>query len=98
MMLAAVLLGALALLCLGDLAQAAMPSADGSGCAGWICDELTGCGTAPARPPALPVATLATPVVVAAPTIAVVLSTRVEPPGLPGPQVVPLAPRSPPLG
>ena len=94
----ALLVAALALLCLGDLVEAAAPSTDGAPCASRLCDEQTGCGTAPAKSAVLlPTAALVAPgaPVPPAPTASAV--GAVAQPVLHDRQVTPLAPRSPPV-
>ena len=94
--LAVALVLAVTVLCLGDLAQAFMPNAEDASCVTRLCDGQTGCAAAAPSPVALPTATLGsvdTTIGLAAPLFVLQL---VERPGVPGPQVVPLAPRSPP--
>ena len=94
--LASLLLVALAAFCLGDLAQAAvMPAGERADCV--VCDEQTRCSSPTATPLVLPVAVPATPDAGLAPTAAAIISARSEPPVAPDRQVVPRAPRSPPL-
>ncbi len=88
----AVLIAALALLCLGDLVEAAVPSAEGAPCGSRLCDE-TGCGTVAATPVATPVAR----VVIAPPAALASLADTVVPQPRRDRQVTPLAPRSPPV-
>jgi len=94
---AAVLIAALALLCLGDVAKAALPSVEDMGCPTRICDEQSGCGTAAIKSVALPVVALATPIVVTAPAAATLLSRAAGPVTVYDRQVLSLTPRSPPL-
>lgn len=95
--LGAVLVAALALLCLGDLVEAAAPGTGATSCASRLCDEQTGCGTALAKPLVLPLVALVTPLVLAPP---VATASSPDAPGkqrLHDRQVSPLAPRSPPV-
>lgn len=94
--LASLLLVALAALCLGELAQAAvMPAGERADCV--VCDEQTPCTSPTVAPLVLPVALPATPDSGLAPTAAATILARSEPPVAPDRQVVPRAPRSPPL-
>jgi hypothetical protein len=94
--LASLLLVALAVFCLGDLVQAAvMPPGERADCV--VCAEQTPCSSPTATPLVLPVAVPATPDAGLAPTAAAMISARSEPPLAPDRQVVPRAPRSPPL-
>ena len=92
----AILIAALALLCLGDLVEAAVPSTQGAPCGSRLCDE-TGCGTGAAKPVATPVATLVARVVVAPAAAIASLADTIAPQPLRDRQVTPLAPRSPPV-
>lgn len=93
--IAFLLLVALAALCLGDLAQAAiMPAGERADCV--VCGEQTPCSSPTVAPLALPVAVLATLDAGLAPA-ASMIPARSEPPVAPDRQVVPRAPRSPPL-
>ena len=93
----ALLIAALALFCLGDMVHAALPSDESTECAGRVCDEQSGCGTTPAKPVMLPVAALVAPVVVTVPAAPTLLSRAAERPAVRDRQVLPLAPRSPPV-
>jgi hypothetical protein len=93
----ALLIVALALLCLGDIVQAAMPNHETTECASRVCDLQNGCGTTPARPVMLPVAAIVAPVVVTVPAAPTLVSRAAERPAVRDRQVLPLAPRSPPV-
>ena len=92
----AVLIAALALLCLGDLVEAAVPSTQGAPCGNRLCNE-TGCGPAPAQPVATPVAAFVARVVIAPPAAIASLAEAGAAAPLRDRQVTPLAPRSPPV-
>jgi hypothetical protein len=94
----ALLIAALALLCLGDVVQAALPNDESTECASRVCDLQNGCETTPAKPVMLPVAALVAPVVVTVPATPTLVSRAAERPAVRDRQVPPLAPRSPPLG
>jgi hypothetical protein len=93
----AVLIAALALLCLGGLVEAAAPTMDATPCASWLCDEQTGCRPAPAKPLALSGAALVVPLMLAPPAATASLPDVAVRPPLRDRQVTPLAPRSPPV-
>jgi len=96
-LLAVALLAVLTLFCVSDLVMAAMPQDDSAACLDLLCDWQSGCGVTKASAIALPVATPA-----AEPPATILVSVTVEPIGLEAQtlvtrQVVPRAPRSPPL-
>src|SRR3989442_15279767 len=93
----ALLIAALTLLCLGDMVQAVLANDESTECAGRVCDEQSGCGTTPAKPVMLPVAALVAPAVVTVPAAPAPVSRAAERPAVRDPQVLPLAPRSPPV-
>ncbi|MBI4592978.1 MAG: hypothetical protein HY728_02075 [Candidatus Rokubacteria bacterium] len=99
---AAILVAAFAALCLGDIAQAAMAGSQNHDCAGRVCDEQAACSAAtPAQAlsasHALPVGTLPAldGLVTLKPAAVIAAFPRSE--VAPDRQVVPLAPRSPPV-
>lgn len=96
-MLTVALLTALALFCASDLVLAAAPPVDNGACATQLCDQQSACGAPTVTAVSLPVATPA-----AEPPATVLVSVTAAPtareaPTLVGRQVIPLAPRSPPL-
>jgi len=91
------LIAAVALFCLGDLVEAAAPSAEHASCASRLCDQQTGCSTAPVKPATLPIAALAAPIVLAPAAAASGLAPVVSSPVPRDRQVAPLGSRSPPL-
>jgi hypothetical protein len=94
--MAALLVTALLLLCLGDLVEAAAPAMDGAPCATRLCSEQTGCGTALAKPALLPVTTHATPIILLPPATTSTPADFLAPAAPRDRQIVPQAPRSPP--
>jgi hypothetical protein len=93
--LAALLVTALLFLCLGDLVEAAAPAMDGVGCA--LCSESTGCGTVVAKVAVLPVTVVVTRVTLAPPATISAPAESLAPGAPHARQVVPRAPRSPPV-
>ena len=100
--LAAMLVAVLATFCLGDIAQAAMAGSENHGCSGRMCDEQTACSAAtPVQAllasQALPFGTLPAPdaLLTLEPAAVIIAVPRSE--VAPDRQVVPLAPRSPPV-
>ena len=93
----ALLIPALGLLCLGDVVQAALANDESTECASRVCDDQSGCGTTPARPVMLPAAALVAPVVVTVPAAPTLVSRAAERPAVRDRQVLPPAPRSPPV-
>ena len=95
-LLVALLLGSLTVFCLGELVQAAAPSAERMDCASLLCDEQ-GCEMTTTKHVAPPVGAFVTPLLVTSPAPPT-MPLAVAPPSTPlGCQVVPRAPRSPPL-
>ena len=97
--LVVVLLAAFLGLCVGDVAQAlTAPNAEASHCASGGCDAQMACNVAPTSSTIAPSVAVLTPVhVFAVPTVMITLAVEPEPPACRDPQVVPRAPRSPPL-
>jgi hypothetical protein len=96
-LLVTLVLAALAMFCLSDLAQATAPTTESGECASRLCDDVGGCGTTPSKPVAPVVTAVVAPVVVASPALSSVLAFAPEPLARSDRQVVPLAPRSPPF-
>jgi len=93
--LAAAVLAALAVLCVGDVAQGALAPSIPADCA--MCSEQSGCGAPAARLLAIPGSALPAVDRVPAPAVAPVLVTASGITLCPDRPVAPLAPRSPPL-
>jgi hypothetical protein len=93
---AVIVVAALALICLGDVVQAAMPADTATDCWSHMCSEAGGCG-APASPPALvPVVTQAVANVIVPPAPVVVRVAAGAPEKPRDSPAFQLAPRSPP--
>lgn len=100
--IAAMLVAVFAIFCVGDIAQAAMAGSQDHGCSGRVCDEQTACSAAtPAHTlsasQTLVVGTLPArgALVTLEPAAVIIAFPRSE--VAPDRQVVPLAPRSPPV-
>jgi len=96
--LASLVIGALVLSCVGDLAHAAMPGAEPMPCSTLLCDGPTGCGTKATSTAVLPIATLVGLVAVAPPPVPLPIAPAASRSSVfPSQQFAPLAPRSPPI-
>jgi hypothetical protein len=95
--LASVVMVALVLSCVGDLAQAAMPNAEPMPCSTLLCDGQTGCGTKPSSTAVVPIAALVAVVVVSPPVSLPITPVATTSSVFPSRQFAPLAPRSPPI-
>jgi hypothetical protein len=95
---AALLIAALAALCIAPAVAAAMPGHAGAPaeCRALLCQQR-GCSTPSATTLGLPAATLASPGWVGVPVAGLTLPSATEPALAPARPVSPLAPRSPPL-
>lgn len=92
--LVVLLLIAVTMFCLSDLARAAAPSTETMGCG--LCDGLSGCGTAASKPLTPIVGTVVAPIVVEAPMSTSVLTVVRQPLARCDRLVLALASRSPP--
>ncbi|MDP3767380.1 MAG: hypothetical protein Q8S13_05145 [Dehalococcoidia bacterium] len=96
-LLTVALLTALTLFCVSDLVLAAAPPVDNGACATQLCDRQSDCGMPIAKTVGLPIAALTTEQPIAVPLSVTPTPSAVEVPPFVGRQVIPLAPRSPPL-